>query len=68
MRYAAGEIDHDQLIQTLVAWPWTVTTVLDRDNPLPEALERGSWEDLSRALRAGYLTEDDYKVLFERIA
>jgi len=68
LRYAAGEIDRDTMLATFLAWPWTVDQVLDlnADNPLSEAFVRGSWSDLVRATRHGYVTLEDYQVIFER--
>lgn len=67
--YAAGELTHEQMIDTLAGWQWTVTTFPVQDgNPWSEAVERGSWEDVGRAVRAGYLSDDDYAELFERTA
>lgn len=69
LRYAAGETTHDQMLDTLADWEWTVTSFPVEDgNPLSEAIERGSWEDVGRAVRAGYLSDDDYAELFERTA
>ena len=59
--YAAGELTHEQMIGTLAGWQWTVTTFpAEQGNPWSEAIERGSWEDVGRAVRAGYLSPDDY--------
>ncbi len=67
--YAAGEMTRDQMLDTLAGWAWTVTTFPGEDgNPMSEAIERGSWEDVGRAVRAGYLSEGDYVELFERTA
>ncbi len=67
--YAAGEVTRDQMLATLAGWAWTVTSFPGEDgNPMSEAIERGSWEDVGRAVRAGYLSEGDYGELFERTA
>jgi len=64
-----GWMTRDQMLATLAGWAWTVTTFPGEDgNPMSEAIERGSWEDVGRAVRAGYLSEGDYVELFERTA
>lgn len=69
LRYAAGEIDHDSMLTKFTAWPWTSDQVLDLDtNPLSEAFVRGSWSDLTKAVRYGYVSREDYQVIFERTA
>lgn len=68
LRYAAGEITHNEMLDTLAEWKWTMTSFPEDGNPLSEAIERGSWEDVGRAVRAGYLSDDDYAALFERTA
>ena len=68
LRYAVGEIDHDEMLATFSAWPWTSDQLLDTDNPLTEAFIRGSWSDLVRATNRGYVSSDDYRVIFERTA
>lgn len=69
LRYAAGEIDHDAMLATFTAWPWTSDQVLDLDtDPLSEAFVRGSWSDLTKAVSHGYVSRDDYRVIFERTA
>lgn len=68
LRYAASEITREQMLDTLAGWTWTMTCFPDTGDPLSEAIERGSWEDVGRAVRAGYLSDDDYAELFERTA
>lgn len=67
LRCAAGEIDHNEMLATFTAWPWTTDQVLDLDtNPLSEAFVRGSWSDLTKALHYGYISREDYQVVFDR--
>lgn len=69
LRYAVGEVDHATMLDMFTAWPWTSDQVLDLDtNPLSEAFVRGSWSDLTKAVRYGYVSEDDYQVIFDRTA
>lgn len=68
LRYAAGELTREQMLDAFAAWPWTFSTFLDLDQAWPEQFVRGSWEDVGRAVRAGYLSEQDYEVVFERTA
>ena len=67
LRYAAGEIDRGEMLATFTAWPWTTDQVLDLDvDPLSEAFIRGSWSDLVKAADRGYISDDDYQVIFDR--
>lgn len=64
--YAAGETDRAAAIEALAAWPWTPDRVLDPDNPEPQEFIAGDWHDLDRAVRFGYLTDDDYDAVLAR--
>jgi len=66
LRYAAGELSHEQLIETFTAWPWTHDRFLDADSAWPEQYVRGSWQDLVRPADEGYISRQDYALLFER--
>ncbi len=68
LRYAAGELSNQQMIETLTAWPWTHDHFLDADSAWPEQYVRGSWQDVVRAADEGYLSREDYAELFERTA
>jgi len=68
LRYAAGELSHDQMIEVFTAWPWTHDHFLDDASVWPEQYVRGSWQDLVRAADEGLLTGEDYALLFERTA
>jgi len=68
LRYAAGELNHEQMIETFTAWPWTHDRFLDADSAWPEQYVRGSWQDVVRAVDEGYLSRQDYALLFERTA
>lgn len=68
LRYAAGELDRAHMLETFAGWPWTYSTFLDLDQAWPEQFVRGSWDDVGRAVRAGYLSVQDYEVVFERTA
>lgn len=68
LRYAAGEITRDTMLDTFGTWPWTTDRVLDADEPEPEQFVRGNWGELSRAVRRGYLSREDYEVVFKRTA
>ncbi len=65
LRYAAGELSHDQMIETFTVWPWTHDQFLDADSAWPEQYVRGSWQDLARAADEGYISRQDYALLFE---
>ncbi|MEO7071863.1 MAG: hypothetical protein ABI300_02410, partial [Rhodanobacter sp.] len=58
--FAAGETSRTAALDELGAWPWTADRVLDADSPEPEQFVAGDWHDLDRAVRFGYLTDDDY--------
>ncbi len=68
LRYAAGELTHAQMIETFTTWPWTHDLFLDDDSPWPEQYVRGTWQDLVRAVDEGYISRQDYALLFERTA
>lgn len=69
LTYAAREIDHQQLLDTLLDWPWTVSHFLDIEtNPLPEQWVRGDWEDLVQATDAALISDADYEQLFTHFA
>lgn len=68
LRYAAGELTHDQMIDTFTAWSWTHDLFLDSDSVWPEQYVPGSWQDLVRAADEGYISDQDYALLFERTA
>lgn len=63
LRYAAGEIDHRAALEALAAWPWTADRILDPDATEPAQFVPGDWHDLERAVRARYLTDDDYDAI-----
>jgi hypothetical protein len=67
LRYAAGEISHDAMLEELRAWTWTRDRFLDADSPEPEQFVAGNWHDLDRAVRFGYLTDDDFDAAVERV-
>jgi len=56
------------MIETFTAWPWTHDRFLDADSAWPEQYVRGSWQDVVRAADEGYLSREDYALLFERTA
>lgn len=64
--YAAGELTHEEMIETLAAWPWTYDHFLDPESVWPEQYVRGSWNDLVWATIEGFLSDADYALLFER--
>jgi hypothetical protein len=66
--YAAGELSHEQMIETFTAWPWTHDRFLDAGSAWPEQYVRGSWQDVVRAADEGYISRGDYAELFERTA
>ncbi len=68
LRYAAGELSHEQMIETFTAWPWTHDRFLDAGSVWPEQYVRGSWQDVVRAADEGYISREDYAELFERTA
>ncbi len=68
LRYAAGELSHEEMIEVLTAWPWTHDRFLDAGSVWPERYVRGSWQDLVRSVDDGYLSGEDYALLFERTA
>lgn len=69
LRYAAGEIDHEAMIGTFTAWPWTSDHFTDPPGTVwPEQFVRGSWSDLVKAAHNGYISDDDYQVIFDRTA
>jgi len=68
LRYAAGELSHEQMIETFTAWPWTHDRFLDAESVWPEQYVRGSWQDVVRAADEGYISRQDYAELFEHTA
>lgn len=68
LRYAAGELTREEMLDVFTAWPWTQDRFLDEDSPWPERYVPGSWQDLVRAADEGYLSAEDYALLFERTA
>lgn len=66
LRYAAGEISHVSVLDALSGWPWTPDRVLDAGASEPEQFVAGDWHDLERAVRFGYLTDDDYDAILAR--
>jgi hypothetical protein len=66
LRYAAGEVTHEEMINTFMAWPWTHDRFLDETSAWPEQYVRGSWQDLVRAVDEEYLSREDYALLFEQ--
>jgi hypothetical protein len=60
LRFAAGELGHAAALDELRAWPWSADEVRDRDCPEPEQFVPWTWHDLDRAVRFGYLTDDDF--------
>jgi len=67
LRYAAGEMSHRAMLDALASWPWRPDRVLDPDSREPEQFVAGNWHDLDRAVRFGYLTDDDYDDVLARV-
>jgi hypothetical protein len=67
LRYAAGEITRAAALDALAGWPWRPDRVLDPDEPEPEQFVAGDWHELDRAVRSGYLTDDDYDAVLDRV-
>lgn len=67
LRYAAGEITRQQLLTKLADYPWTVTHVLDPDNPLPEQIVPGGWGQLELVVLDGFITDEDYDAVVARV-
>ncbi|WP_050668103.1 hypothetical protein [Luteipulveratus halotolerans] len=66
-RYAAGDIDREQMLDELSSWPYPPR------EPDPDVVEWNvagfgdDWSDLGTATRRGYITYDDYGVIFDRV-
>lgn len=67
LRYAAGEMSYPAMLDALASWPWSPDRVLDPDSPEPARFVAGNWHDLDRAVRFGYLTDEDYDVVLARV-
>lgn len=67
LRYAAGEIGRDEMLTTFASWPWTTSHFTDPPEvQWPEQYVRGSWNDLVSAVDHGYISDEDYQVVFDR--
>lgn len=60
LRFAAGELARSAALDELRAWPWSPDQVIGGDGPESEQFVAGTWHDLDRAVRFGYLTDDDF--------
>lgn len=64
-RWRAGPYPDDRHVHGLA---WTQDRFLDADNVWPVQYVPGSWQDLARAADEGYISDQDYALLFERTA
>ncbi|WP_050670704.1 hypothetical protein [Luteipulveratus halotolerans] len=65
-RYSAGEIDREHLLDELSTWPYPPREPID----IVEWNVAGmgdEWDDLGIATSRGYITYDDYAVIFDRV-
>lgn len=62
LRYAVDELDHEQMMNELEHWDYTVGG-LPADDPTADVYVRGSWDQIERA--ADLLSDNDYQRLLE---
>ncbi|MFD6677626.1 hypothetical protein ACFWDA_25110 [Rhodococcus zopfii] len=62
LRYAVGEIDHEQMMDELEHWDYTFGGP-PADDPAADVYVRGTWDQIERA--GDLLSDDDYQRLFE---
>ncbi|GHG64201.1 hypothetical protein [Streptomyces griseocarneus] len=69
MRYAAGEISREELIETLATWPYV------QAQPITEGLHDdyasftpGSFDEVEKAANLSYIDDDTYEVILQRYA
>lgn len=62
LRYAVGELTHEQMMDELEHWDYTFGGIPE-DDPAADAYVRGSWDQIERA--GDLLSDDDYQRLFE---
>ena len=62
LRYAVGELDHEQMMDELERWDYTFGGPLEGD-PNTDVYVRGSWDQIERT--RDLLSDDDYQRLFE---
>lgn len=60
-RYAAGEIDENEMFDLLLAEPFTVG-VYD-PTPTGSGYVRGTWDDVQNAVGRGLITDEQYNLL-----
>lgn len=63
---SAGVITDEEMMDTLVRWPYTYGYVPTEDGQPMDAYAKGSWDDVRRAYRRGLLSEDEWEILFDR--
>ncbi|MFB1048025.1 hypothetical protein [Streptomyces chrestomyceticus] len=70
MRYAAGELDRDTLVEAMAAWPYPLTGAfterLPDDRATPAA--PGTFEEVHNALFHGYVDQDIVDAILRRRA
>lgn len=69
MRYAAGEIGREELIETLGSWPYVAS------QPITEGLHDdyasftpGSFDEVQRAVNLSYIDDDTFEEIVQRFA
>ncbi|MEU1377890.1 hypothetical protein ABZ442_30200 [Streptomyces triculaminicus] len=69
MRYAAGEISRDEMIETLSTWPYAPAGPI-AENLLNDFRPRvsGSFDDVRSAVYQGYIDDDAFDAIVERFA
>ncbi|APT91866.1 hypothetical protein CPHO_01920 [Corynebacterium phocae] len=64
-RYAAGEMLRDKLIDELTRFPYTKSDKTDGYDSLTVD-PKGTWAEVSQAIRQGLIDEDVYEIVFNR--
>ncbi|MBM7416258.1 MULTISPECIES: helix-turn-helix domain-containing protein [Nocardiaceae] len=65
-RYAAGEIDEKDMMETLANWVYTFGGVRSVDGVDTDAYTSGDWDQVERAFYRGLLNDEQFEALMRR--
>lgn len=64
--WVVGRTSHGEMLDELLAWPYTFSSDAEPDSPLG-AISSGTWDQVTEATYNGFLGEEDYELLIERV-